>query len=181
MVTDGMLWACKFVSPDFYTRDNYRWPWPGNWAQCAGPWILENKGPCPGSPGDGLCLALDFQGARAAGYPLIGSPVLVCGYYPLDVLGSDEHKIRVTKAFVWDVWDFKKYPSGAHLSGAYLSGADLSGAHLSGAYLSRANLSRAELSGADLSGAYLSGANLSGAKYSLYTLWPEGFDVGRLK
>ena len=166
MVTDGMLWAWKFVSPDFYTWGNYRWPWPGNWAQCAGPWILENKGPCPKSPGDGLCLALDFQGARAAGYPRIGSPVLVCGYYPLDVLGSDEHKIRVTKAFVWDVWDFKKYLSRANLSRADLSDADLNGA---------------DLSGADLSGAQLSGAHLSGAKYSQYTLWPEGFDVGRLK
>jgi hypothetical protein len=85
--------------------------------------------------------------------------------------------------------------SGAYLSGAYLSGADLSGANLSGADLSGANLYDANLSGAylydaDLSGANLSGANLydanlsgadlSRANHSEYTVWPEGFDMGRL-
>jgi hypothetical protein len=64
----------------------------------------------------------------------------------------------------------------ATLSGADLTGANLTGANLGEADLSWANLSDANLCGADLTGANLWEADLSGVKYTLGTIWPEGFD-----
>ena len=68
-----------------------------------------------------------------------------------------------------DLWQAD--PWGADLSGTDLSGADLWEADLSGANLSYANLAEVNLEGANLNG-----ATLKGAKYTIDTIWPEGFD-----
>ncbi len=134
----------------------------------------DNDGPCPSEPGDGLCVAKDCRGATSGGATLLGSVCVLVSYKPADVLGEDEHKVRVRRlkvsTIVLDVRALlitsRADLSRADLSGADLSRANLSGANLSGANLSRANLSRADLSRADLYGANLSGANLSGANLS---------------
>ena len=198
---DGMTLGWRVIRPDFRSRDGYRWPYPGNWAESPD----DGRDLTPDHPGEacpswtigGLCLARTWSGSRSGGVSThVG---LIVAYHPHDLLGSDDDKLRVRRCLVLDVVDI--HASGANLSGAdlsganlyravlsganlyraVLSGANLSGANLSGADLSGADLSGANLSGADLSGANLyradlSGANLSGAVASKWTRWTEGFD-----
>jgi hypothetical protein len=166
-----MLWAWKLVNPDWTTRNDFRWPWPGNWAVADEHLDKKNYGPCPNHPGDGLSLALTIQGAMQGSYCLVSSPMLVCGYFETDVLGRDENKLRVRRAHVADVW------SAIRIIAKYGSDADLSRANLCSADLSRANLSRANLYGANLSGANLYGADLSGA--NLYRADLYGANLSR--
>jgi len=189
------LTAWRAVHPDFRSSNGFRWPFPGNDAVAdPGDRKFTTGDPCPRFPGDGLCLAKTWAGAASGRIPAI--TCLEVTYDPADVLGEDEHKIRVSRCHVVDVFDapalirdgwmaradlsradlsraflygadlYGADLSGADLYGADLSGADLYGADLSGADLSRANLYGAFLSGADLSGAFLSGADLYGADLS---------------
>jgi hypothetical protein len=200
--TADLRWGFRLNSLDFTSHGEYRWPFPGHWAEASGP-FTQLPSACPSAEGDGICIAKTISGAQSGSGRFGKSTGLLVAYLPADLLAEETDKLRVKRAWVADVFDPVRalYLSRADLSGAYLSRADLSGANLSranlsradlsgadlsGAYLSRAdlsgaNLSRADLSGADLSGADLSGANLSraylsGASYDQLTLWPEGFE-----
>jgi hypothetical protein len=186
--------AWRVVRPDFTSKNDYRWPYPGNWAH-PNPCDREmtNGNACPQFDGDGLCLAKTWAGAASGGIP--AAVALLCHFDPADVLGEDDDKIRVRKALVVDVYDPQRLIRdgwcpradlsganlyGANLHGANLHGADLHGANLHGADLYGANLHGADLYGADLSGANLygadlSGANLYGAEGDAWTRLPDGW------
>ena len=146
---EGLIWGFRACRPDLRSRNGFRWAWPGNWTVAQGP-FLDHKGPCPNEEGDGICIAKTASGAASGGFPLI--TVLIVGYKKADILGEDEHKVRVKRAYVFDVVDGTKI----NLYGAALTGADLTGAALT-----RANLT---------------GADLTGANYSKYTQWPLEFN-----
>ena len=170
----------RAVHPDLRSRDGYRYPFPGQWADAGGP-ILGHTDACPRAAGDGLCVAKTWRGAASGGIP--ATTVLLVGYDQADVYGEDADKVRVGAMLVLDVIDVAvlarqgrlagadltgAYLTGANLTRAYLTGAYLTGAYLTGAnltmaYLTRANLTRANLDGAFLNGAFLDGANLDGA------------------
>ena len=158
-------WGIRSVHADLRSSRGFRWPFPGQWAEAAGPFDATNTDGCPMYEGDGICLADAYRGMASGGIP--ARTLLLCAYASADVLGTtaSEGKHRVRRAFVVDVLD------GEAVAGANLRGANLSEANLYGAYLR----------GADLSGAYLRGANLSeaylrGAAASAYTAWPPEFD-----
>ena len=154
-------WGIRSVHPDFVSRNSFRWPFPGQWAEASGPFRSDNKSGCPLGHGDGICVAKTWGGMASGGIPAV--TLLLVAYAANDVLGSEEDgaKLRVRRAFVVDLID------GARLlrtrsRGAYLVGANLRGANLRGADLEGANLRNADLVGADLRGA----------------LMPEGYDNG---
>ena len=162
-IPTGLTWAWKCVDVDLTARDyQYRL---GEWNEASGPFTRGN--PCPQSAGDGLCLALNFEGAASSRRSC--RTVLYCGYRREDLLGLSASKIRVSRLWVYpQIISVEKLlragaGRGADLGRADLRGADLGGANLRGAYLRDANLSGAYLRGAYLSGAYLRDANLSGA------------------
>ena len=180
--TADMRWAFKRTNIDGTTRNGFQWPiHVGGW--------IEQDGPADGKPcGVGLHLAKTWRGASMGGH-LAEAAAVVVGFLPGDVLGEDDHKIRVRRCYVAPgVTSFPQIIrngwaaganltgaylagadlaganlTGADLAGAYLTGADLTGAYLTGAYLTRAYLAGADLAGADLAGANLTGANLTGA------------------
>ncbi len=158
-----LAWAWRSVHPDFRSKNNYRWPYPGNWATASGPYHPLNIDPCPAAKGDGICLAHTLYGAGSGGIRL--GTGLICAYLEPDVLGHDRDKLRVKRAWVAEVVDTLGQLTGhsADLSGANLSGADLRSAHLYSANLYDANLRGAHLYSANLSGANLRSADLSGA------------------
>ena len=156
-------WAFRAVHPDLRSRDGYRYPWPGNWAEAPGP-ILQGNDPCPQAVGDGLCVAKTFRGAGLGGIRL--STLLLVGYATRDVLGEDEHKVRVRKMYVADLLDLRTILGDADLGGANLRDANLGDANLVGADLRYANLGGANLGDANLGGADLRDANLGGADLS---------------
>ncbi len=158
-----LAWAWRSVHPDFRSKNNYRWPYPGNWATASGPYHPLNIDPCPAAKGDGICLAHTLYGAGSGGIRL--GTGLICAYLEPDVLGHDRDKLRVKRAWVAEVVDTLGQLTGhsADLSGANLSGADLRSAHLYSANLYGANLRGAHLYSANLSGANLRSADLSGA------------------
>ncbi len=167
---DRMEWGFKFVGPDLCTHGHgapYRYRL-GVWSEAPGP-ILDHKGACPNAVGDGLCVALNVPAAQSGGQRTTNSVMLIVGFLPEDVLGSDGSKVRVRRMWVEpDPVDPVKLTlwaiaSGADLGGAYLRGAYLRGADLGGANLGGADLGGADLGGADLGGAYLGGAYLGGA------------------
>jgi hypothetical protein len=155
-----LCWAFRAVHPDLRSRNGFRYPWPGKWATAPGPFITENTTGCPQAEGDGLCVAKTVSGAGQGGIPF--RTVLIVGYRPADVLGSDDQKLRVRALYVADVADGIGLLRGTYLRGAVLRGADLRGADLGGAYLRSADLRDADLRGADLRGADLGGAYLGG-------------------
>jgi hypothetical protein len=175
---DGLEWSLRVCRADFTNTRNFRWPFPGNWAE-AGPAGRDftTDDPCPQFSGDGLCIARTWRGAASGS--LCAEVVLLVGWAPNYVLHDSAEKLRVRRAYVADVTtvaallaerkeDERANLSGANLSGADLGRVDLSRVSLSGACLRRvdlsgANLSGANLSRADLGGAYLSGVDLSGA------------------
>ena len=159
---EGLTLGFRATRPDLMSRNGFRWPWPGQWAEAATPKDECGIGyACPAWDGDGLSVALDWQGAASGGLP--ATTCLVVAYDRADVLGSDDHKVRVHRAKVLDIIN--------------LSRADLSRADLYGANLYRANLSRADLSGAYLYGANLSRADLSGAYGRPVTPMPDGWHL----
>lgn len=157
----------RAVNPDFRSRHGFVWPFPGGTAVAPGPIEYGNKDACPWGVGDGICLALDWEGCASGAIP--AHTVLICSYAASDVLGSDSGKVRVREAEVLEVVDFPALLRGVgtpefewvlpkSLHGVNLSGADLSFAPLEGRDLSRARLDRIDLSYATLAGANLSGA-----------------------
>ena len=189
MTTTRTAWrACH---PDLRSSYGYRWPFPGNEATAPLPDGREfTRGyACPQFVGDGLCLAKTWRGAASGDIPAI--TCLLVEFDQADVLGEDDHKIRVSRCRVVDVFDGPALIRGgwclgadlrrADLRGADLRGADMGGANLGGADLRGANLWGANLRGADLRyanlrGAYLGGAYLWGAFADEFTRWPDGFD-----
>ncbi len=198
----------RTVHADLRSRDGFRYPWPGGWAEAPGP-ILPHKDSCPQAAGDGLCVAKTPYGAGLGGIPL--RTLLVVAFTADDVLGEAPEKLRVARMYVAEVLDVARVLErlkadlgdadlrganlrganlrDANLRGADLRGADLRGANLRDADLWGANLWYANLGGADLRGADLGGANLGYAnlgyadlRYATYnqsTLWPVGFDVAK--
>ena len=160
-------WGIRTVRADFKSSRGYRWPFPGSWAVAPGP-IHEHADPCPRGVGDGLCVAFDYAGMASGG--VAARTVLLCAWAAGDVLARDEHKVRLRRALVVEVFD-GEVVARANLRGAYLWGANLRGANLWGADLRGANLR-----GANLWGAYLRGADLRGARADADTVWPDGFD-----
>ena len=169
-------WGIRSVHADLRSSHGFRWPFPGQWAEAAGPFDATNTDGCPSGEGDGICLADTYRGMASGGTP--ARTLLLCAYASADVLGTtaSEGKHRVRRAFVVDVLDGEAV-ARANLYGANLSRADLRGANLSRADLYGANLYGANLYGANLYGADLYGADLRGANASPYTVWPTGFDA----
>ena len=165
-------WGIRSVHPDFVSRNKFRWPFPGQWAEASGPFRSDNERGCPLEHGDGICVATSWRGMASGGIPAI--TLLLVAFAGGDVLGSEPHKIRLRKAYVDEVIDgarlLREHGRNANLGSANLDGAYLRRAHLEGAYLEGANLRRADLRRADLrgdlEGAYLEGADLSGADLS---------------
>ena len=148
-MTTRIAWrACH---PDLRSSYGYRWPWPGNEAVAPLPDGAEftRGNPFPRFEGDGLCLAKTWRGAASGGIPAI--TCLLVEFDQSDVLGEDDHKIRVSRCRVLDVFD-----GPALIRDGWCHGADLSGA----------NLGYADLRGADL----------RGANANQFTRWPDGFD-----
>ena len=144
---EGMILGWRSIRPDLRSRDGFRWPWPGGWAEAP-------DEACPSGELGGLCLAKTWSGARSGGARSRGVPAhigLVVAYHPDDVLGEDAHKLRVRRCLVLDVVDVCAHIRAGHCTGANLDGADLTGAYLGGAYLTGA-----DLGGANLDGAYRS-------------------------
>ena len=177
---DRMETGFKFVGLDLCTHHpeagRYRYQLDA-WNEATGP-ILDHKGECPAAPGDGLSVALTVPAAQSGGQRLGNSVMLLVGYLPDDVIGTDGSKVRVRRLYVHPdpidpvqlvLWAIAADDlggadlGGADLRGAYLRGAYLRGADLGGAYLGGADLRDANLRGADLRGAYLGGAYLGGA------------------
>lgn len=176
---DRMEWGFKFVGPDLCTHGHgapYRYRL-GVWSEAPGP-ILDHKGACPNAVGDGLCVALNVPAAQSGGQRTTNSVMLIVGFLPEDVLGSDGSKVRVRRMWVEpDPVDPVKLTLWAIASGADLGGAYLRGAYLRGADLRGANLGGAYLGGAELGGADLGGANLGGAYGDRHTELPAGWTV----
>jgi Pentapeptide repeats (8 copies) len=187
-----LVGAWKSVRPDFRTRGDWRWPFPGQWAEAVG-WTEKAKprgygkltddglftlgDPCPRFEGDGVCLAKTARGAASGGIPI--GTVLIVGYDLKDVLGEDTDKLRVRRAFVFEVLDGQaevRRAGRADLGYANLGGADLGGADLGYANLGGADLRGADLRGADLRYANLGGADLRGADLRYANL--GGADLG---
>jgi hypothetical protein len=158
-------WGMRAVHPDFRSSYGFRWPFPGQVAQAAGPFARDNTGPCPASVGDGVCTAQTAAGMASGGIPAV--TVLLTAHKLADVLGFDNDKVRASQVLVVDVVDLprlcRESMTEADLCGADLRGANLCGANLYGANLYGANLYRADLCGADLRRANLYRANLDGA------------------
>lgn len=146
LVPEGMIEGWKIVRPDLRTRNGYRWPWPGNWAECDNEHPFTVGDACPQFEGDGLCIAKTWKGAASGGYPAVTA--LLLAYWADDVLGEDDNKIRVGRALVLDVFGPQQL-----IRDGWCVGADLRGANLRYAELHGANLSGAR--GADTSGAIL--------------------------
>lgn len=173
LIPEGMREGWKVVRPDFTTRNGYRWPFPGNWAECPPGTEFTTIDPCPAFEGDGLCVAKTWRGAASGGYPAVTA--LLLAYHQADVLGEDPNKLRVKRALVVDVYDPQ-----ALIRDGWCTGADLAGANLAWAYLARANLAGANLAGAylawaNLAGANLAWANLAGADLGDWERGPDGY------
>ena len=173
---DRMETGFKFVGLDLCTHHpeagRYRYQLDA-WNDAPGPIIATHTGGCPSAPGDGLSVALTVPAAQSGGRRLSNSVMLLVGYLPDDVVGTDGSKVRVRRLYVHPdpidplqlvLWAIAADDlGGADLGGAYLRGADLGGANLGGANLGDANLGGANLRGANLGDANLGGANLGGA------------------
>ncbi|MHB1473053.1 MAG: pentapeptide repeat-containing protein [Dermatophilaceae bacterium] len=152
-----LRWGFRLNRPDFISSHDYRWPFPGNWAEAPGP-IIDHDGDCCRKVGDGICAAHTLQGASSAGARVGTTVGLLVAWTDADVLGCSAHKVRLRRAWVAAVFD-----PASSLRGADLRDADLRDADLRGADLQRANLGGAILRGADLRDAILRGADLRGA------------------
>jgi hypothetical protein len=125
-----VVWGWRTCNVDMTSRDGWRWPYPGNWC--------EQDGPADGEAcGQGLHVARTIRGATSAGYR---RTVQIVAYSPSDVLGWDDDKVRVRRAWVAGLAD--------------LHALAKPGANLWGANLRDANLRDANLRDADLGGAY---------------------------
>ena len=180
-------YAFKLTDIDGETSHEFVWPMTeGAKVVASGPFTVSDN-PCPSMEGDGLCLALTWQGAQSGGQQ--ARCMLIVSYDTDDVLAESVDKLRVKQCRVesgpidvhkairrgekwWANLTWANLTradlTGANLTGANLTradlyGANLTGANLTGANLTWANLTRADLYGANLTGANLTGANLTGA------------------
>ena len=144
-------WGIKSVHPTLKTSFGFQWPASG-WVEVDPAWI-------------DLCVASTWEGMASGGIP--AHVLLLVAYSRADVLGGDEHKVRVSRAYVVDVLD----GAGVLATGDDLTNADLRRADLTGADLSGANLTNADLTGADLTDARLTYARLTGATLTGANLW----------
>ena len=181
---DRMDTGFKFVGLDLCTHhpeaSRYRYQLDA-WNEAPGP-ILDHQGECPAAPGDGLCVALSVPAAQSGGQRLGSSVMLLVGYLPDDILGTDGYKVRVRRLYVHpdpvDPVQLVLWAIAAdNLGDADLGGADLGGANLRGANLRGANLRDANLGDAYLGDANLRGADLRGATGNEWTTLPAGYRV----
>ena len=186
---DRMEWGFKFVGLDLCTDDHnggrHRYHLDA-WNEAPGP-ITQSTSACPSAPGDGLCVALTVSAAQTGGQRMGNSVMLLVGYLPEDVLGTDGAKVRVRRLYVepdpvdpvqLTLWAIAADDlRGANLGGVYLGGTNLWGANLGDANLRGANLRGANLGDANLGGANLGGANLGGATGNSFTELPAGWTV----
>ena len=114
----------RAVHPDLRSRDGFRYPFPGQWADAGGP-ILGHTDACPRAAGDGLCVAKTWRGAASGGIP--ATTVLLVGYDQADVYGEDADKVRVGAMLVLDVIDVAVLARQGRLAGADLTRAYLIG------------------------------------------------------
>ena len=133
---DRMETGFKFVGLDLCTHHpqagRYRYQLDA-WNEAPGP-ILDHNGECPTAPGDGLCVALTVPAAQSGGQRLGNSVMLLVGYLPDDVVGTDGSKVRVRRLYVHpDPIDPVQLTLWAIATGADLGGANLRGAYLRGA------------------------------------------------
>lgn len=159
---EGLTWTLKAVRPDLRSYNDFRWPFPGGWAETSNI-DHENRGPCPSFNGDGLCAAKTWSAMLYGGQV---NTLLLVGYENERVLGADKEKLRAPRMYVRDIID------GERLVREYGTGANLRGANLR-----RADLEGADLEGADLEEAYLRGAHMRRVRHNETTVWPSGFDV----
>ncbi len=118
-------------------------------------------------------LIADLQGATSGGQRIGTSTMLTVSYAEADILGIDNHKVRVKRLWVDpDPIDPVQLILWASATGAVLAGAVLAGAVLAGAVLAGA-----VLAGAVLAGAVLARANLYGATCDTDTRLPDGWKV----
>ena len=166
-----MPYALKSIRKDGTTKNSFQWPDKGLVEEISNI-NPDNKSSCPRHIGDGICLGKTFYGMSQGGIP--ANFLLTVRYQKEDVLGEDNHKLRVKRCTVlrrWTIKEWIKAHSGFHnfflanLWGADLQKADLQGADLRGANLREANLREANLWGSNLRGANLREANLRGADF----------------
>ena len=156
-------WGLKSVHPDLRTTRGYRWPAPGDIAECDPGRIIDiNTDACPAQVGDGLCVATSWRGMASGSIP--ARTLLLVAYTCSDVLGRDEveGKLRCPRVAVVALVDGERLlrETGTR---ANLTDANLRYANLTDADLRYANLTDADLTGANLTGANLRHANLTGA------------------
>lgn len=164
-------WGIKSVRPDLRTSHGFRWPFPGQVAECdPGRIIPEPRTPnggCPQQVGDGLCVATSWRGMASGDIP--ASTLLLAAYRSSEVLDASETvgKLLLPRVAVVALVDgadlIRAEGERSDLRGANLRGANLRGADLRGADLQRADLQRSDLQGANLQGANLWCADLRGA------------------
>lgn len=156
-------WGIKTVGYDLRTYGDYQWPAPGGTAECDEDRIVyENRGACPYHPGDGLCVAGDWEAMASGGNP--AHVLLLVAYAQKDVLGKVTlwgSKCRVKRAYVAAIVD------GVHLliregHDAWLERANLRNSNLFGADLARASLMESDMRCVDLTEATLRDANMRG-------------------
>ncbi len=164
-------WGIKSVRPDLRTAHGYKWPFPGQVAECDPGRIIPAprtpNGGCPQQVGDGLCVATSWRGMASGGIP--ASTLLLVAYRSSEVLDASERDVKLllprvaVVALVDGARLLNEEGRRADLRGANLRGMDLRGADLEGADLQGADLQRANLQSANLRDAYLQRANLQGA------------------
>ena len=123
----------RSVHADLRSRDGFRYPWPGGWAECDPHGRKHSTGPCAQFVGDGLHVAKTFRGAGSGG--ISPQTLLLAAFLPADVLGEDSDKVRVKRLYVVEVVALTALLPiiSAYLGGANLRGADLRDADLRGA------------------------------------------------
>lgn len=147
-------WAIKSVRLDLRTRNEFRWPWPGNATVRLE--LDDHDDPCPRRVGDGLCIAKTWKGMASSLIP--ARTLLLVAYRQAEARGNN-NKLRVPQVWVVDVIDgeqllirdgFRADLADADLRSANLDGADLDGAHLHGANLYGHDPKQLEKRGAQL-------------------------------
>jgi hypothetical protein len=119
-------WGIKSTNPDLRTKNDYRWPFPGNETEYLH--LDDHESSCPKRVGDGICVATTWAGMASGGFPAV--TLLLVAYRVGEARSDEEGKFRVPQAFVVDLVDgarlIRKNGRGANLRGANLWGADLS-------------------------------------------------------
>ena len=102
--TADLRWGFRLNSLDFTSHGEYRWPFPGHWAEASGP-FTQLPSVCPSAEGDGICIAKTISGAQSGSGRFGKSTGLLVAYLPADLLAEETDKLRVKRAWVADVFD----------------------------------------------------------------------------